>query len=68
MPPTVLRIDHARESITPKEVKKLPTIGSPNMSIPGMGGVVANNPMGDVSGMYNPSFDASSAANGDMPF
>ena len=38
------------------------------MSIPGMGGVVANNPMGDVSGMYNPSFDASSAANGDMPF
>ena len=68
MPPTVLRIDHARESITPKEVKKLPTIGSPNMSIPGMGGVVANSPMGDVSGMYNPSFDASSAANGDMPF
>lgn len=68
MPPTVLRIDHARESITPKEVKKIPTIGSPNMSIPGMGGVVANNPMGDVSGMYNPSFDASSAANGDMPF
>lgn len=68
MPPTVLRIDHARESITPKEVKKLPTIGSPNISIPGMGGVVANNPMGDVSGMYNPSFDASSAANGDMPF
>ena len=68
MPPTVLRIDHARESITPKEVKKLPTIGAPNMSIPGMGGVVANNPMGDVSGMYNPSFDASSAANGDMPF
>ena len=68
MPPTVLRIDHARESITPKEVKKLPTIGAPNMSIPGMGGVVANNPIGDVSGMYNPSFDASSAANGDMPF
>lgn len=68
MSPTVLRIDHARESITPKEVKKLPTIGTPNMSIPGMGGVVANNPMGDVSGMYNPSFDASSAANGDMPF
>ena len=68
MPPTVLRIDHARESITPKEVKKLPTIGSPNMSIPGMGGVIANNSIGDVSGMYNPSFDASSAANGDMPF
>lgn len=68
MPPTVLRIDHARESITPKEVKKLPTIGSPNMSIPGMGGVIANNSVGDVSGMYNANFDASSAANGDMPF
>lgn len=68
MPPTVLRLDLAKESITPKETKKAPTIGAPGMAAPGMGGVMASSPMGDMGGIYNPSVDASAAAGGDMPF
>ena len=68
MPPTVLRLDLAKESITPKETKKAPTIGAPGMAAPGIGGVMAGGPMGDMGGMYNPGADASAAAGGDMPF
>ena len=64
MPPTVLRLDLAKESITPKETKKTPSIGVPGTGSP-MGGVMMPGaPIGDVYG----SNDASNAANGDMPF
>lgn len=43
-PPTVLRLDLAKESITPKETKKTPTIGAPGMGAPAMGGVMAGAP------------------------
>ena len=43
-PPTVLRLDLAKESITPKETKKAPTIGAPGMGAPVMGGVMAGAP------------------------
>lgn len=63
-PPTVLRIDLAKESITPKETKKAPSIGAPGMA-PGMGGVMAGNAMGG----YAPDMNAvADAAAGDMPF
>ena len=68
MPPTVLRLDLAKESITPKETKKAPTIGAPGMAVPGMGGVITGGSMGDMGGMYNPGADASAAAGGEMPF
>lgn len=68
MPPTVLRVDLAKESITPKEIKKTPTIGAPGMSAPGMGGIMAGSPMGNMGGMYDPNVDASIAAGEDMPF
>ena len=68
VPPTVLRLDLAKESITPKETKKAPTIGAPGMAAPGIGGVMAGGPMGDMGGMYNPGADASAAAGSDMPF
>ena len=43
-PPTVLRLDLSKESITPKETKKTPTIGAPGMGAPAMGGVMAGTP------------------------
>ena len=63
-PPAILRIDFAKESITPKETKKVPSIGNP--MVPGMaGGVVAgNSAMGAMMG-GNPAFDA---AGEEMPF
>lgn len=57
-PPSILRLDLAKESITPKETKKTPTIGAPGM----MGGVMAGGPVGDFDN------DAALAAGGDMPF
>ena len=35
---------------------------------PGMGGIMAGGPMGDMGGMYNSGIDASAAAGADMPF
>lgn len=67
-PPTVLRLDLAKESITPKEVKKTPTIGAPGMGAPGMGGVMAGPGMGDMGGMYAGAGDPSAEAGTDMPF
>jgi hypothetical protein len=59
-PPTVLRIDFAKESITPKETKKTPTIGAP-----GMGGVMPSAPMDMGLGNGNAAF---ADAAGEMPF
>lgn len=63
-PPTVLRLDLAKESITPKETKKTPTIGAPGMGAPAMGGVMAGAP-----GMGMPVDNgAFQAAGEEMPF
>ena len=61
MPPTVLRIDFSKESITPKETKKQPTIGAPSA---GIGGSVVPSDMP----LGNAPDGAFAAANGDMPF
>lgn len=59
--PAILRVDFAKESITPKETKKEPTIGVPGM--PGMGAVMPNM-MGGMP-MDNTAF---AAAAEDDPF
>lgn len=61
--PSILRVDFSKESITPKEVKKTPTVGVPNPGM--MGGVVvpdATAPMGGSES--NAAFNAVD----DMPF
>lgn len=63
-PPTVLRLDLAKESITPKETKKTPTIGAPGMGAPAMGGVMAGAPSMGMP-VDNGAFQA---AGEDMPF
>lgn len=63
MPPTVLRIDFSKESITPKEVNKQPTIGTPGANMMGGGVAVDGMPMGNA-----PGSEAFAAAGGDMPF
>lgn len=61
-PPAILRIDLSKESITPKETKKTPTIGVP-MGAPMSGGVVAGAmPTG---AMPNGAYDSADA---EMPF
>lgn len=63
MPPAVLRVDLAKESITPKETKKAPTMGGVASSMP-MGGVMASSPM-DMGVSGSAAFaDAAS----EMPF
>lgn len=64
MPPAVLRLDLAKESITPKETKKSPTIGAPSNVMAGMGGVIPTTPMN----MGNVDTGAYTDAAGDMPF
>ena len=64
MPPTVLRLDLSKESITPKETKKQPTIGAPSMA-PGIGGV-AVDPMAGMAGNYDAA--AVAGAGDEMPF
>lgn len=44
MPPAVLRVDLAKESITPKETKKAPTLGGVASGM-AIGGVIAGSPM-----------------------
>ena len=63
-PPTVLRLDLAKESITPKETKKAPTIGAPGMGAPAMGGVMAGAPNMGIP-VDNGAFQA---AGEEMPF
>lgn len=63
MPAAVLRVDLVKESITPKETKKVPTIGGIAGGMP-MGGVMASTPI-DMGVGGNTAFaDAAS----DMPF
>ena len=63
MPPAVLRVDLAKESITPKETKKAPTMGGVASGMP-MGGVMASSSI-DMGVPGNSAFaDASS----EMPF
>lgn len=63
MPPAVLRVDLAKESITPKETKKTPTIGSVATGMP-MGGVMPGAPMD----MGMPNNAAYGEAENEMPF
>lgn len=60
-PPAILRIDFSKESITPKETKKQPTIGTNNFGA--IGGVVADN-----SFMGNTQTNVDFTATDDMPF
>ena len=62
IPPTILRLDLAKESITPKEVKKVPSIGAPGMI---GGGIVAGGAPVMPSENFNEAYNA---ASGDMPF
>lgn len=62
--PVRLRLDVTRESITPKEVKKEPTIGAPGM-VGAAGTVVAG---GMPAGTGAPVDSAYMDAAGDMPF
>lgn len=64
MPPAVLRVDLAKESITPKETKKAPSIGAAGSSISAMGGVMAGAPM-NMGATTNGAF---AEAADDMPF
>ena len=63
MPPAVLRVDLAKESITPKETKKTPTMGGIASSM-SMGGVMASSPID----MGVPGSSAFADASSEMPF
>lgn len=65
MPPAVLRVDFAKESITPKETKKAPSIGAVNNPLAGMGGVMSSAPINMGVGIDNNAF---AEAGDDMPF
>lgn len=62
-PPSILRIDLAKESITPKETKKQPTLGTPNM-----GGVMAGGVIGTPDISSNPAFTNAGMGDEGMPF
>ena len=64
MPPAVLRVDLAKESITPKETKKAPSIGAIGSNMASMGGVMAGAP----TNMGAPTNSAFAEAADDMPF
>ena len=63
MPAAVLRVDLAKESITPKETKKAPTMGGVANNMP-IGGVMASSPID----MGVPGGTAFADAASDMPF
>lgn len=63
--PLILRVDLSKESITPKETKKAPSIGTPNMNSATMGGVIPNSPMDMGANNWN---GASVDAGDGMPF
>lgn len=62
--PSILRVDLAKESITPKEVNKTPSFGVPGTTAPGMGGVMP----GAAMNMGAPANQAFADAGEDMPF
>lgn len=63
-PPSILMIDLSKESITPKEVRKTPTIGGQSNM---MGGVMAAAPMTMGAGNNNAAYNEVAAV-GEMPF
>jgi hypothetical protein len=64
-PPAILRVDAAKESITPKQVNKTPSVGVPPM--PGMNAGMAV--VGTENNAFNaPANAAFAGADGDMPF
>lgn len=65
MPPAVLRVDFAKESISPKETKKAPSIGAAGSGMAAMGGVMASAPIG-MGAPVNGAF--AEAADNEMPF
>lgn len=66
-PPAILRIDLAKESITPKEVKKTPTIGNPAIA-GGMAGGVVPSDMGNFGMGIDANAFADAGGDGEMPF
>lgn len=62
--PSILRVDLAKESITPKEVNKTPSFGIPGTTTPGMGGIIP----GAAMNMGAPANQAFADAGEDMPF
>lgn len=66
-PPVTLRIDLAKESITPKQTDKKPSIGMPGMGAPISGGIQGGFP--EMPNIDTSNWNAAAdAANGDMPF
>lgn len=65
--PVTLRLDLAKESITPKETAKKPSVGIPSMGAPMAGGIPSGFPEMPNMGAGNWN-DASMAAEGEMPF
>lgn len=63
-PPAILRLDLSKESITPKETKKQPTIGALD---PSMGSVIIGSDMNLGGSSQNSAF-AGAAAGEEMPF
>lgn len=64
--PNVLRIDNSKESITPKETRKEPAFGGAGSQIPGMGGLIIDNPM-NLGGGNDMNAFTEAGTNG-MPF
>lgn len=64
--PSVLRLDLSKESITPKDTKKEPTLGAPGMPGAMMGGAVMPGAMPTGIPTDNSAFAAAGAD--DMPF
>lgn len=65
-PPSILRIDLAKESITPKETKKQPTLGVPGVGGIAGGGVIAG-PV-DMGMANNSAFTNAGMGDDGMPF
>ena len=68
LPPVILSIDKVRESITPKQTNKTPTVGVPG--IPGMPGGAVVPPMGGEFAAGAPAAGAGfdPTATDDLPF
>jgi len=68
-PPAILRVDLSKESITPKEIKKAPTISGQGMPGMPMGGVMPGMPGMDMNGFggANDAFNAAGISD-DGPF
>jgi len=70
-PPTILRVDAAKESITPKQVNKAPSVGIPQMPGMGAGMAIPSGGVPNMGGMPEvPQADnaAFAGAGTDLPF